>query len=152
MWETNTTVTKRPLTSAASIAFSQEKELREVDESTGKVQAFWSSNMLTGEDAMKRIIGPSILDLAWGRTQKEIMEIGQEKVEVEALDLKSLIEPWVKMQNWVSKVEETESQARTMDKVIVVTTNWSNQLGMARGTEKLERVKGEDRSLVGKED
>lgn len=79
--------------------------------------------MLMGKDAMKRIIGPSILDLAWGRTLKEIMEIGQEKVEVEALDLKSLIEPWVKMQNWVSKVEETESQARTMDKAIAVMTN-----------------------------
>jgi hypothetical protein len=75
------------------------------------------------KDAMTRIIGPSILDLGWGRNLKEIMEIGLEKVEVGALDLKSLIEPWVKMQNWVSKVEETASQARTMDKAIAVTAN-----------------------------
>lgn len=75
-----------------------------------------------GKHAMTTIIGPSILDLGWGRTLREIMEIGQEKVEVEALDLKSLIEPWVKMQNWV-RVEETESQVSTMDKAIAVTTN-----------------------------
>ena len=101
---------------------------------------------------MTRIIDSSILDLRWEKTLKEIKEIGLVKVEVEALDLKSPIEPWVEIRNWVSKVKETESQVRTVDKENAVTTysNSSNRLGMARGIEKLERVKGQDHSFGGK--
>ena len=59
------------------------------------------------------------MDLGQENTLKGILEIGLVKVEAEALVLKSP----VKMQNWVSKVGETASQVRTMDKVNAVTTN-----------------------------
>lgn len=88
------------------------------------------------------------MDLGQEKTLKGIMEIGLVKVEAEAPVLKSP----VKMQNWVSKVEETESLVRTTDKVNAVTTNSSNQLGKARGTEKLGKVKGGDHSFVGEGD
>lgn len=96
------------------------------------------------------IIDPSILDLKWGKTPKEIMEINNpERVEVEALDLISLIGPWVKTENWGSVVEETASQVKAMDKVTLGTTGSCNLLGMAIRTVKLVRVRGQDHSLVG---
>lgn len=47
-------------------------------------------------------------------------------VEVEAPDLKSQIEPRVKIENWVLVVEETEPLAKAMDKVIVGITSSCN--------------------------
>lgn len=54
------------------------------------------------------------------------MEKSPEKVEVEALDPKSLTEPLVKMQNLVS-VEETEPQEKAAGKVTSETTDSCNQ-------------------------
>lgn len=54
------------------------------------------------------------------------MEKSPEKVEVEALDPKSLTEPLVKMQNLVS-VDETESQEKVEGKVTWETINSCNQ-------------------------
>lgn len=93
---------------------------------------------------------PSILDLKWGKTPKEIMETKcREKVGVEALDLTALIGPWEKTENWGSMVEETVSQVKTVDKVTVETTSSCNPLGMAIKTVKLVTVRGEDHSSVG---
>lgn len=90
-------------------------------------------------------IDPSIVDLKWEKTLKEIMEIKcLEKVGLEALDL---ISPIVKTENWGS-VEETVSQVKTMDKVTVEITSSCNRLGRAIGTGKLERVRVEDHSLA----
>lgn len=90
-------------------------------------------------------INPSIVDLKWEKTLKEIMEIKcQEKVGLEAPDL---ISPIVKTENWGS-VEETVSQVKTMDKVTVEITSSCNRLGRAIGTGKLERVRVEDHSLA----
>jgi hypothetical protein len=66
------------------------------------------------------------LDLRQGKNLKVIMEKSPEKVEVEALDPKSLTEPLVKMQNLVS-VEETEPQEKVVGKVTSETTDSCSQ-------------------------
>ena len=74
----------------------------------------------------------------------------QGKAEVEALDLKSLTDPWVK-KNWES-MEEIEPQEKAKGKGSGGTTNSCNQQVMAKGTEKLVRVKGQAHSSVVMED
>ena len=93
-------------------------------------------------------IDPSILDLRWGKT-KEIKEIqARVKVEAEVLDLKSLTEPLVKMQN-LGSVEEIEPQVKVVDKGTEAIANSSNQMAMAIETVKLEMGKLQGHSLVG---
>lgn len=60
---------------------------------------------------------------------------GQEKVEDEALDLKSQTEALVGRQNWASS-EETALQVKATDKVTVEITSPYRQLVMATGTVK----------------
>jgi hypothetical protein len=91
------------------------------------------------------------LDLRRGKNLKVITEKNLEKVEVEALDLKPLTGPLVKMQNLVS-VDETESQEEVEGKVTWETINSCNQWERAKEIEMLARVKEEDHSFAGKGD
>ena len=72
-----------------------------------------------------------------------------EKVEAEARGLKSLAEPWEKMQNLVSAAVENDNQEKAEeDKVTAETTSLRNHWVTAKGKVKLERVKEQDHSYA----
>lgn len=103
------------------------------------------------ENFMSWTIDLSILDQRWGKTQKVKTETrGLEMEAAGAQDLKSLSGPWVKMRNWVSMEEDIEFQVKVED--TVETTDSCTALVMAKDTEKLVRVEGQDHSFVVKED
>ena len=72
-----------------------------------------------------------------------------EKVEAEARGLKSLAEPWEKMQNLVLAAVENDNQEKAEeDKVTAETTSLGNHWVTAKGKVKLERVKEQDHSYA----
>lgn len=85
-----------------------------------------SSTGPTNSLQLSRATDPSILDLKQGKS----LEIGEiqcpEKVEVEAQGPKSPPDPWVKMQNLVSAVEETDIRGKAWDKATSESTNSRN--------------------------
>lgn len=94
------------------------------------------------------ITDSSTLDLGWEKYRKGTMEKrNPAKVAAEAQVQGSQVEPWAKMKNFP---EETDIQGKAMDSETLEKTCLENQLGMAKGTEKMERVKLQNHSFVEK--